>query len=33
MKPHQRVEVLLALSGSQQRVILARADVDWIAPS
>jgi len=31
MKPHQRVEVLLALLGSQQRVILPRADVEALA--
>jgi transcription antitermination factor NusG len=33
MKPHQRVEVLLALLGSQQRVILPRADVEALATS
>jgi transcriptional antiterminator RfaH len=33
MKPHQRVEVLLALLGSQQRVILPRADVETLATS
>jgi transcriptional antiterminator RfaH len=33
MKPHQRVEVLLALLGSQQRVILPRADVEALAAS
>ena len=31
MKPHQRVEVLLALLGSQQRVILPRADVEALS--
>jgi hypothetical protein len=31
MKSHQRVEVLLALLGSQQRVILTRADVEALA--
>ena len=31
MKPHQRVELLLALLGSQQRVILPRADVEALA--
>jgi hypothetical protein len=33
MKPHQRVEVLVALLGSQQRVILPRADVEALAAS
>ena len=33
MKSHQRVEVLLALLGSQQRVILPRADVEALATS
>ena len=31
MKPHQRVEVLLALLGSHQRVKLPRADVEALA--
>jgi transcriptional antiterminator RfaH len=31
MKSHQRVEVLLALLGSHQRVILPRADVEALA--
>jgi transcription antitermination factor NusG len=31
MKSHQRVEVLLALLGSQQRAILPRADVEALA--
>ena len=31
MKSHQRVELLLALLGSQQRVILPRADVEALA--
>jgi transcriptional antiterminator RfaH len=33
MKSHQRVEVLLALLGSQQRVILPRAYVEALAAS
>ena len=33
MKPHQRVEVLFALLGGQQRVILPRADVEALATS
>ena len=33
MKSHQRVEVLLALLGSQQRAILPRADVEALAAS
>src|SRR3954468_14353887 len=33
MKPHQRVEVLLALLGSQQRVSLPRAHVEALATS
>jgi hypothetical protein len=33
MRPHQRVEVLLAFLGSQQRVILPRADVEALATS
>jgi transcriptional antiterminator RfaH len=33
MKPHQRVELLLALLGSQQRAILPRADVEALATS
>src|SRR5438874_12374783 len=33
MKSHQRVEVLLALLGSQQRAILPRADVEALATS
>ena len=30
MKPHQRVEVLLALLGSQQRVTLSRGSIELV---
>jgi transcription antitermination factor NusG len=33
MKSHQRVDVLLALLGGQQRAILPRADVEALATS